>query len=437
MGENPKVMQQIEALISTFNNAEFRKDLKKLEYDINKEDLEDIFNAIYQQLIDKTINFSYKEIYQIKSKQITRRVIQFSLDNAILYFFLVLSLQDKIAFNRVPNTFGGFRMDSIKLRKIEREEQDIYFDGNVQYGSINKSKWNEAYSEFNGICKKFIEKNECNYVYITDIANFYDNINLSILEEKINNVLDKELKEICDALFYFLKYWDVKINGFKSKTMGIPQDKFQEGSRLLSNFYLQDFDSYIYEKCKIYNVSYLRYADDIRFFGADEKSLESIMYLSSKYLSLLNLNFNSKKTILYKIDDFNKKFYSINFLEKDIKLFAQSINDNKDLCNDEISNRAKKRLLNSINKEDFNENYISIIDEIISVPLIIDSFNQYYEFEILSKVVKKYNIEKKILILLREVISETYCINKLQNIKKYFPDLKNDCENKITILGNL
>lgn len=95
-----------------------------------------------------------------------------------------------------------------------------------------------------------------------DISNFYDCIRLDLLETWINEVSDGSSKEIINLLFHFLNYWNKKVNLSNKQTVGIPQDALSDCSRILANFYLQRYDSYMYEVCSRYNCRYFRYADD-------------------------------------------------------------------------------------------------------------------------------------------------------------------------------
>ena len=188
-----------------------------------------------------------------------------------------------------------------------------------------------------------------------DIANFYDNINLFLLEDKIKHAIKKEKSEIVSLLFYFLKYWDKKHHFYNPRTMGILQDTGGEASRLLANFYLQDYDSYIHAKCKQHKVKYIRYADDQIFLGADKNSLQIIVFLASKYLAKLHLNINSSKVFYKSVEEFKKERFSIHHKPQHATLTDEACIYEDLLKNEDIKltyfNRGLKRLINLILKQ--------------------------------------------------------------------------------------
>ncbi|WP_404925167.1 reverse transcriptase domain-containing protein [Mesorhizobium sp. ORM16] len=66
--------------------------------------------------------------------------------------------------------------------------------------------------------------------------------------------------------------------------------------RIVSNFYLNEFDRKFIEYCKSEGILYLRWADDIVLFGKSRIHLEATMHQASRFLLNLGLNFNASKT---------------------------------------------------------------------------------------------------------------------------------------------
>ena len=127
---------------------------------------------------------NYKECFKIKSQNITRRTIEFDFKDFFLYHYLTFCLQDEIAINRIEHTYGGFRFDN-KLK--EKESVDYSLLDVLNYSTINKAGWVEAYGEFNSILLQELNTENYSNVAGIDIANFYDNINLFLLEDKVKH----------------------------------------------------------------------------------------------------------------------------------------------------------------------------------------------------------------------------------------------------------
>jgi hypothetical protein len=79
-------------------------------------------------------------------------------------------------------------------------------------------------------------------------------------------------------------------------TKGIPQEVISDASRVLSHFYLQDFDEEFDRYCIEKGLTYIRWADDMLIFGSSKQKLESATHFMSRLLRDLGLNLNASKT---------------------------------------------------------------------------------------------------------------------------------------------
>ena len=90
--------------------------------------------------------------------------------------------------------------------------------------------------------------------HLSTNLNFYDNINLSLLEKKLLISVPSEKMEFINMLMYFLRNWNLKNDKYHLKSVGIPQNEFGDQSRLLANFYLHYYYTviqfYSYKKPK-------------------------------------------------------------------------------------------------------------------------------------------------------------------------------------------
>lgn len=253
---------------------------------------------LYNKIADGTYTPSPPRDYVVSNKHnaVARIVPSLTLDDYCVYYFCIARLEDYLAKNRVKGTYGGYRLGG-EIRRQENEEfealEEIPFS--VSPFSYNPLAWVNAWRDFQKKARAYSSKSKFKYFLKFDIANFYNTINLTILERKIRLSCPKELSEIIDLLMFFLKYWNKKFLQYAEQTISIPQDEVGDCSRLLANFYLQDYDEYISGLCNENDCQYLRYADDQIIMSPNKKIAEEILFDASKELFKIGLNINSSK----------------------------------------------------------------------------------------------------------------------------------------------
>ena len=269
-----------------------------------------VFKEIYFKKYYPSIPQLYIDIN--KGNGVTRIIPVFSLKDYCVYYYCIKKLETKIAFNRIPNTFGGWTLGGL-IRKNEEDEmikrrmdynkfEDFMAELNgisVSQHSFNPLAWAKAYGDLNSKLYASSKEKKYNFVSELDISNFYDSIRLDILELKIREISDDKYSEIVAILFLFLNYWNRKTNSYNKQTVGIPQDALGDCSRILANFYLQSYDKFVYEICKKTGCKYLRYADDQFIFSNSKEELKYLIYMMSKKLNSMGLSVNQKKVRIF------------------------------------------------------------------------------------------------------------------------------------------
>lgn len=254
---------------------------------------------VYDKLLGNITNYKPKPprryISIPKSRYVIRMVPTFELEDYCIYYFCLKVLEDYIAENRVRGTFGGFCLGG-KLRDKENQEFEPTYEDSFNENSFNAFAWKQEYCTYQA---KIIETsinmgNKYQFAVLFDIANFYDCIRLDLLKNKIkkrvnNNSCDDEIY----LLFRFLNFWNSNID--TNKTVGIPQDEVGDCSRILSNFFLQEYDQFIFNECNKYDAAYIRYADDQIIFTKSKEDAETLMYLVSYKLFEEGLYINTGK----------------------------------------------------------------------------------------------------------------------------------------------
>ena len=290
------------------NEEEFEKFFSKRLYEkivkestikynrqITKAEYKKIILELYKEINSHEYRVESIEelIFTYKSNNVARILPVLTIKDEILYYFVCKILEDEIAINRTENTYGGWRIGN----KIKLEE-----DAEIEYvyKSYNPSLWNENWKDFQNILyTKLYDLNEDHLILKLDIANFYDNINLNLLEKKLLAEVSIKKLEYINILMYFLKNWNLKNDQYHGKTVGIPQNEFGDQSRLLANFYLQDYDKVIKKFCDYNDSIYMRYADDQIIIIKNKEKINDIMYVISKELNKLGLNLNASKVKMY------------------------------------------------------------------------------------------------------------------------------------------
>lgn len=299
-----------------------------------------------------------------------------------------------MAKNRIEGTYGGFSMSG-ELRKKEE----------IEFGNINEAPFSNSPYTYNPLAwvnawrdfqkKAHAYSNEDGYSYFIkfDIANFYDCVSLSILENKIRGTRDKENFDTIDLLFCFLKGWNRKFHKYSQKTLGILQDEVGDCSRILANFFLQDFDKVFAEYCSSFGIRYLRYADDMIIMGKDELAAKKALFEASKELNKIGLNINSSKVDIFESKADFDYYWAFNIFDKlgdsedkkevteGIKMYSKCRNNkNKRFRQDSVLNRILNCNLRNI---DITYKY-SILQEVMSDDFLINAEDR--------TILKIYNI---------------------------------------------
>lgn len=342
-----------EDFLNCFSNSLYKKIVKessiRLCRSMSKKEYEEILKKLYKQLnnYEYRVDSVEEKLFVYKSNNVARIVPVLTVKDELLYYFLCKMIEENIAINRTENTYGGWLLgNEIRLE----EDTEI----NYVYKSYNPLLWNENWKNFQNILYYNVKNLDDEAIILKlDIANFYDNINLNLLEKKLLVSVSKDKLEYINMLMYFLRNWDLKNDKYHLKSVGIPQNEFGDQSRLLANFYLQDYDKKIKKICDISNATYIRFADDQIIIIRDRTKINDIMYVIAKELNKIGLNLNASKVKKYNKDTI-QIFYGIPIFK---------------LLDDNKYDEAAKKFIEYKEQKDYEFNYISSLKRLLNIGL--------------------------------------------------------------------
>ncbi len=259
-----------------------------------------------------------------KGHSIARTIPVFEPVDICAYYYFTKKIESAIAGNRVFGTFGGWSLNG-RIRSAENEEQRYISDHLRQYeapdgdligideseeysmpASFNPKAWKKNWKDFNQSLYTVSRTDSYEFVAELDIANFYDNINIDVLSEKLQK--SGVEKKNTESLLYFLQNWGGYTNTAKTSHKGIPQDEVADCSRLIANYYLQDFDLEMFQLCKEYGAGYFRYADDQIVRARTREDLQEIIAKASLKILRHGLCFNNTKARIMTREEFEEYF---------------------------------------------------------------------------------------------------------------------------------
>ncbi len=270
-----------------------------------------------------------------KSHGVTRFIPILTREDMAVYYYICYLISGKILEKR-ESIYGGWHIipdvqqkdDILTVEQIEGYLQDYFSD------SVSKKNWWKEWTRFIDMIADLTSRKDIgNYILTSDIANFYDSISVDTLIKKLRKKTSKFGEQI-DVLEVFLGFWNRLTNGYSRSTKGIPQELFSDASRVLSHFYLQDFDKRFLEYCNNNSIIYCRWADDFLLFGKSPKKLEAALHKASKFLLSDGLHLSAGKTkIMSRIE--YRAYRCIPFLEavqsNDIRKYEKSLRAHKKL----------------------------------------------------------------------------------------------------------
>jgi hypothetical protein len=216
------------------------------------------------------------------------------------------------AIENLEGVFGGWQVvptpqARTDIANLPKDEQVAKLYSQEYFSeTFSSAAWFQNYISFTDLLKELIATGTYgDHVGITDIANFYDSIDIGKLIGKLRQRTQK-LEQHLSLLEIYLSFWNRRLSGYQASNRGIPQEIISDGSRNLSHAYLHNFDEAMIEYTKKEGIKYVRWADDILFFASSRRKIESAMYKASQLLLQDGLNLSAPKTNIMPRSEFEK-----------------------------------------------------------------------------------------------------------------------------------
>lgn len=187
--------------------------------------------------------------------------------------------------------------EDLEPRRVEKSEEVVFSYRFSPSDNGSMFDRNYGYSSFLEKTKSIIEKENPQYVVVTDISDFYLRIYHHRLENALRIATDKT--NHVKALLNLISGWN------ETETFGIPIGS--DTSRMLAEVTIADVD----ESLLANNIKFIRYNDDYRIFCSSRNhAYKSLSLLANVLFTNHGLTLNSRKTNVLNAKDFSDAYLS-------------------------------------------------------------------------------------------------------------------------------
>lgn len=289
--------------------------------------LEDNLQSILHAL--KNDQYSPKPLLKIdvpKSTLAVRPGSVISVEDRIVLFSIV----DLICFrldSKLPENVYSCRLkEGIREDSLFKEREILKFPF-LKKGTIRRridltEPWYELWPKFYEKTYRTYKKGGYNYLTITDIAAYYENINIPLLRDSILLRYFPKEQKIINLLCNILESWTWPTRHGIMVPRGIPQAG--DVCNFLGNIYLLPLDEELIKFSKRKDVKYYRYLDDVKILSKKKADAIEALFLMNEVLRSLHLNIQGSKTEIKEGKDVEEEIFDprldrLNNIIKDIQ----------------------------------------------------------------------------------------------------------------------
>jgi len=254
----------------------------------------DILNGNYQP--------SQPLIYRVEKRLgVCRHIIIPQPQDALVLQVITEKLNTEI-ISKMPSSNSFYSQDRHNMIYAHQLETDYNLT------------WRKQWKKLQKLIYKFNEEKEL--LIVTDLSNYYDSIDISVLKSQISHIVDDK-EVLIDLLFKIIENISWNPDYLPYTGRGLPTSNL-ESIRLLAHAFLFEFDAILKDKTK---NSFTRWMDDVIIGVNTRKEAIETISSASDVLKSRGLALNLAKTDIYDSEkaEFhfqikeNKYFDSINY----------------------------------------------------------------------------------------------------------------------------
>lgn len=156
--------------------------------------------------------------------------------------------------------------------------------------------WYAAWPVFDRASRLVWEEEGYRYLAVSDIAAYFENIQLPILRDLLIGLLPDDHK-IINLLLDVLERWSQRTSAGRPHFRGIPQGT--QISSFLGNAFLLPLDQHFEELSRSHDLRYFRYMDDVRIFAKEHSVARLAIFEMTRTIRSMHLNVQTAKTKIY------------------------------------------------------------------------------------------------------------------------------------------
>lgn len=273
---------------------------------------EKLLRNISRRLKNKEYKAHHVQFVDIPKSGLTTRpgsMIEFS--DLVVLFAAICSFASEID-KKMPDNVYSFRVNPHYKEPNQYlfEDRDIKLLPAAERKKLKRfEEWYEAWPGFEKAAKNIIDSGEYEYLVVSDITAYYENIN----HEVLRHILESEHKKCyaVNLIMECLREWTVPLSDGYKINRGIPQGNHV--SSFLGNIFLLPLDRELTKLEAEGKIKYIRYMDDVKIFAKELKEAKKALFTMNDVLRKLQLNIQGAKTDIYPKEEFHKFISNENF----------------------------------------------------------------------------------------------------------------------------
>ena len=230
------------------------------------------------------------------------------IEDMIVLFAITLSIARQLD-RKLPDSVYSWRVkeNSDEIFKDIEILRLPFLKGETIRRQIDISEsWYEQWPEFIEEMEYAYEKQGYTFLVISDIAAYFENLDLKVLRDILVSHLPKQIR-IINFLVTMLEYWAWPAVHGSYSPRGIPQGNAV--SSFLGNIYLLPLDEAFTSFGKSHDIKYFRYMDDVKVFAKEKMAARESLFLMNEKLRSLRLNIQGAKTRILEGPDLRSEFF--------------------------------------------------------------------------------------------------------------------------------